>query len=329
MSSRNNDPGRDHALVAVSPLTADANSGRGHVLSPVNHVDIDVESGDSQEPTGGAVDVVVAGNGAQAAAGGEGGAQDVMNTRDAVAPAGGGPLALGSAIGGGQGTTNNRGLEALWWQALSMLGQSGSAVSGPVVAAQGTNGGGNGGSDGGGNGGGGGAGGEIQFTLTATHSDNSAGPASDLESNGGSAARGPVDGGGGAPPAENDPQQADGGDDNALGGAVLDGDVPDGPGGGGGGGGVNPNREDVVAVSTLILAVTVPCVWLVGYAQQPEAVLLELFAVLSLVVDCLHREGITIDCLQCLGMGDSVVKIAMYSVTWTFFTVLGIGEIAK
>ena len=326
MSSRNNDPGRDHALVAVPSLTADANSGRGHVLSPVNNVDIDVESGDSQEPTGGAVDVVVAGNGTQAAAGGEGGARDVINTRDAIAPAGGGPLSLGSAVGGGQGTTNNRALEALW-QGLSMLGQSGSAVSGPVVAVQGTNGDGNGGSDGGGNGGGGGAGGEIQFTLTVTRSDNSAGPASDLESNGGSAAQGPVDGGGGAPTAENDPQQADGGDDNALGGAVLDGDVPDGPGGGGGGG-VNPNREDVVAVSTLILAVTVPCVWLVGYAQQPEAVLLELFAVLSLVVDCLHREGITIDCLQCLGIGDSVVKIAMYSVTWTFFTVLGIGEIA-
>eukprot|EP00903_Cladosiphon_okamuranus_P012849 g12007.t1 len=181
-------------------------------------------------------------------------------------------------------------------------------------------------------------------TLTVTRSDNS-----DIESNlpgdasggGGDGGGGGGGGGGGVAAAQalaerggliaaqgglQDTGGGGGGDD--ILGDVLDDDrgrdIPDrAPDDGR----PRPSKEDVLAVSVLLLEVTVPIFWLAGYARTPEAVIIVVLATLSLATDCSHRRGIEMNCLG--DIPGRAVVVGLYTYTWTCFTLFGIGALVK
>eukprot|EP00903_Cladosiphon_okamuranus_P012848 g12006.t1 len=322
---------RDRAFT-VPPLTNKRNNyGDGDGVFPPVPVDIEpppaVDGGIPQgQTTDDPVDVV---HGPAGAEDGVGDAHGAVGAGSAGSCLDAPPGRHDGAAGGAHEIGSSGGEVILPEPVMLMIRPFVSGSSGPVVA-QGAN-----------TGGGGGGGGEYRFTLTmltVTRSDNS-----DIESNTPGGASGGGGGGGGVAAGEGLadrggiipgqgglPNPDSGGDNDVLGAVLLGGDIPDGGGRDGDDDGVRPLKADVLAVSTLLLLLTLLVLWLAGYAPTPEAILLVVFAALSLTIDGLHRLGIAeIDCMQFLGISGSAVEVGLYSFAWTCFALFGIGELVK
>eukprot|EP00903_Cladosiphon_okamuranus_P012845 g12003.t1 len=283
----------------VPPLTTNCNNN-GDGAFPRVPIDVEspspVDGGDPQDhPTDNAGNVVLARDGAE-----------VINAHGAVdadMTAGGGIQAPRGTVSGAHEIASGGGI-ILPEAVVSMMRPFVSGSSGPVVT-EGENRGVNGGGT------------EYRITLselTVTRRDNSnASRPVDVEANlaagvgggGAAAAQGPIDGRRVIPAGDDhDPQQ----------------EVPEEWEGSGG-----TNRHEL-AVVTMLLVMVFLCAWLAGYARTPEALVVVLFALLSVAIDFLHRlDIIEMSCMQGLGISSSAVEAGIYSFTLTCFAGLGIG----